>query len=70
VQIEQGDNWVLYAKTGWTTTPTPDIGWWVGWVVKDNNIYSFAINIDMVNKADAKKRIELGRACLEVLGVL
>jgi beta-lactamase class D len=70
VQIEQGDNRVLYAKTGWTTTPTPDIGWWVGWVVKDTNIYSFAINIDMVDKADAKKRIEMGRACLEVLGVL
>ena len=70
LQIDQGDNWVLYAKTGWTTTPTPDIGWWVGWVVKDNNIYSFAINIDMMDKADAKKRIELGRACLKVLGVL
>jgi beta-lactamase class D len=70
LQIEKDDNWVLYAKTGWTTTPSPHIGWWVGWVVKDKNIYSFAINIDMMNRADVKKRTQLGWACLKALGVL
>ena len=32
-QLEKGDGWVLYGKTGWTTTPDPDIGWWVGWSI-------------------------------------
>jgi len=70
VRLEQGDGWVLYGKTGWTTAPTPDIGWWVGWVVKGNRIYSFAINIDMSNKADVAKRVELGKACLKTLGLI
>lgn len=70
IRIEQSDDWVLYAKTGWTTTPTPDIGWWVGWVVKDKRIFSFALNIDMLDKGDAAKRVELGKASLRLLGVI
>jgi len=69
VQLEQGDDWILYGKTGWTTTPDPDIGWWVGWVVKDQGVFSFALNIDMPDKTDVAKRVELGRACLEALGI-
>lgn len=69
LQLEQGDDWILYGKTGWTTTPDPDIGWWVGWVVKDQGVFSFALNIDMPDKTDVAKRVELGRACLEALGI-
>ena len=69
VFLEQGDDWALYAKSGWTTTPDPDIGWWVGWVVKDHRIFSFALNIDMPDKADVAKRVELGKACLGTLGI-
>ena len=68
-QLEQGSGWVLYGKTGWTTTPDPDIGWWVGWVEKGDRIYSFAINIDMPERVDVAKRMELGKACLKTLGV-
>jgi beta-lactamase class D len=69
VRLEQRDNWTLYAKTGWTTTPDPDIGWWVGWVTKDKHVFSFALNIDMPDKGDVSKRIELGKACLKALGI-
>lgn len=69
-RLAHGDGWVLYGKTGWTSAPSPDIGWWVGWVVKDNRIYSFAINIDMPTRADVAKRVELGRACLKALGII
>jgi len=69
VQLEQGSDWVLYGKTGWTTTPDPDIGWWVGWVAKGDRIYSFAINIDMPERVDVAKRVALGKACLKTLGV-
>jgi beta-lactamase class D len=70
VQLRQGQDWILYAKTGWTTTPTPDIGWWVGWVVKDERVFSFALNIDMPDKGDSAKRKELGEASLKILGVI
>ena len=68
--LEAGDKWALYGKTGWATTYKPQIGWWVGWVQKGDEIYSFALNIDMPSMVDASKRIELGKECLRALGVL
>ncbi|MDX2417042.1 MAG: class D beta-lactamase [Xanthomonadales bacterium] len=70
LHLEQDDDWVLYGKTGWTTTPDPDIGWWVGWVVKDGHVFSFALNIDMPERVDVAKRMELGKAALKSLGIL
>ena len=70
VQVKQGRDWILYAKTGWTTTPAPDIGWWVGWVVKNEQVFSFALNIDMPDKGDSARRKELGEASLKILGVI
>ena len=61
----------LHAKTGLggTANPDIDIGWWVGWVVKDGKLYTFALNIDVVGDA-AAKRVPLGKAALTVLGLL
>jgi len=42
----------------------------VGSVEKENRIYSFAINIDMPNRADVAKRVEIGKVCLRTLGIL
>lgn len=69
VKLEQKDGRVLYGKSGWTTTPDPDIGWWVGWVTNGEDIFSFALNIDMPDKSDVAKRVELGKACLRELGI-
>ncbi|WP_026180104.1 class D beta-lactamase [Hahella ganghwensis] len=66
VQLEQDLDWTLYAKTGWGN----DIGWWVGWVTKGDRVYSFALNIDMYSAAEANKRIVLGKASLQGLGIL
>lgn len=70
VLLEQGENWQLYGKTGWENAPGPGIGWWVGWVAKDGHVYTFALNIDIQQASDASKRVEIGKASLEVLGVL
>jgi len=70
VRIEQGDNWTLYAKTGWGGDTRPEIGWWVGWVQKEGHIYAFALNVDIYQASDADKRIPLGKASLKALGVL
>lgn len=69
-RLDGDEHWTLYGKTGWTAAHDPAIGWWVGWVVKQGKIYSFALNMDMVDVADANKRIELGRQCLVNLKVL
>lgn len=70
VLVESAEGWKLYGKTGWANATTPGIGWWVGWVERGGAVYSFAINIDINQDADAQKRIPLGRQSLEVLGVL
>lgn len=67
---EKGENWTLYAKTGWLMERQPQLGWWVGWVEKNGQTYAFALNIDMAGEADAAKRIELGKAALRALGVI
>ena len=69
-RFDQGDGWVLYAKTGWATIPDSDIGWWVGWVMKGEQVYSFALNIDMPDRLSVAKRVELGKASLKALGIL
>lgn len=68
--LEGGEQWALHGKTGWTTAHDPAVGWWVGWVVKEDKVYSFALNMDMVDVAEANKRNELGRRCLVKLNVL
>jgi len=66
IKLDEGDDWVLYGKTGWAN----NIGWWVGWVEKQENIYSFALNIDLTDIKNASKRIELGKGSLKILGII
>jgi len=70
IELEKQDGAVLYGKTGWENAPNPGIGWFVGWVLKDNKVYAFALNIDIRHSADAKTRIELAKSSLKLLGVL
>lgn len=70
LEIDRGNDWVLYAKTGWGTATEPAVGWWVGWVEKQGHIYGFALNMDMPDLGGAAKRQELGRACLEALAII
>lgn len=68
--LESGDGWSLHGKTGLTGSFDPDIGWWVGWVEKGGHVYTFALNLDIAERSDASKRVQLGRASLEALGIL
>lgn len=69
--MEHGQDWELHGKTGWCFDCTPELGWWVGWVKRDERLYTFALNIDMPGgEADIGKRVELGKAALKALGVL
>lgn len=70
LQLEHREKYSLYAKSGWTTAPDPDTGWWVGWVKRDDKNYAFALNIDTHNMDDVAKRETLSRACLKALGIL
>jgi beta-lactamase class D len=67
---EQTSNYVLRAKTGIATSVTPQIGWYVGYLEQNNNVYFFATNIDVVNDQDIAARLEVTKLCLQDLGLL
>ncbi len=57
-------------KTGMLLDSKPGVGWWVGWVTKGDSICSFALNMEVYELSDKDKRIPLGKAVLEKLGII
>lgn len=68
--VEANPDYVLHGKTGWFDGKKPDIGWWVGWIERDGNITSVALNIDLKDNADAPKRARIVRAVLKNLKLI
>jgi beta-lactamase class D len=71
--MEKTPDYTITGKTGWVGVVddvTPKIGWYVGYVEKDDNVYFFATNIDIRNEKDPAARLELTRRCLKDLAVL
>ena len=68
--IESNDNWELHAKTGLLLESKPGIGWWVGWVVKNSQVYAFALNLEVRDFSDKDKRIPLGKSALQALRII
>jgi beta-lactamase class D len=71
---EKTPEYTLRGKTGWVgfgSQTRPQIGWYVGYVERDKDVYFFAININIRNdKKDAAARVEVTRRCLKDLGLL
>ncbi|MDQ1353507.1 MAG: beta-lactamase class [Acidobacteriota bacterium] len=66
MMIEQGGTYILRGKTGWAARVSPQIGWFVGWLETPNNVYFFALNIDIVNRKDVNARIDIAKRVLQV----
>ncbi len=69
IRLEIQASAVLYGKTGWTNASSPEIGWFVGWVERDGDVFSFALNLDIHARADADKRIAVATELLKALDV-
>ena len=69
---EQNDMLTLRGKTGWATLENQDIGWYVGYVERDNNVYFFATNIvsNLGNKNFVKARTQITENVLRDLNIL
>ena len=70
IRLESRDGIVLYGKTGWRFSSSPNLGWWTGWVERNGEIAAFSLNIDMPAASDAPKRVAVGKAMLAKLDVL
>jgi len=42
---EIGNNYTVHGKTGWTRDGGLNIGWWIGYVEQEKNVYFFATRI-------------------------
>nr|WP_295927678.1 penicillin-binding transpeptidase domain-containing protein [uncultured Dyadobacter sp.] len=71
---EQTMDHTLRAKTGWTRVDGNDIGWWVGYVERKDNVYFFATRIikkrSDVNPDFGNCRKTITKAVLTQLGAL
>jgi len=68
--IEATAVYILRAKTGYGVRFTPGIGWWVGWVEREDNTYFFALNMDITSKEQLGARIAIAKAILRAEGIL
>ena len=57
-------NWRIRGKTGWAIRVQEEYGWYVGWVERAGRTAYFAINIDMHDMNDVRRRQTLTRALL------
>ncbi len=60
------EDYTLHAKTGWAVRFSPQIGWYIGYLERDNNVFFFAMNMDIHNSEDGKLRKKIS---FEVLGL-
>ena len=69
---EAGSDYRIRSKTGWgTPEDKDDVGWYVGWVERDNGAVFFAANIDMSNgEADLSKRTSIVQDVLHDIDAL
>jgi beta-lactamase class D len=52
---EQGSDYKIGAKTGWTRDKDINTGWWVGYLTRNNDVYFFATRLlqnRKINSAD------------------
>ncbi len=70
--VEETSNYKIYAKTGTVARVKPNLGWWVGFIEKDDNVYFFATNIqgDIKKKSFWKARIDITKNILKDLKII
>lgn len=70
---ETEENYTISGKTGWTNRDNKDIGWWIGYVEKEENTWFFATRISKDLAAEnpdfSACRIKITQAALHQQGV-
>jgi beta-lactamase class D len=70
--LEKTDTYTLSAKTGLALRTDREIGWLVGYLERDGNVYFFATNIEQKDPTDlfGKARLEITRKIFHALHLL
>ncbi|MFT5570924.1 MAG: beta-lactamase class D [Cyclobacteriaceae bacterium] len=71
---ERTDDYVIRAKTGWTTDGGKDTGWWVGYIERSDNVYFFTTrlikDVHETNPNFARCRKEITKRICKEIGIL
>nr|WP_258406717.1 class D beta-lactamase [Shewanella alkalitolerans] len=65
---EANGDWVLRAKTGYGVRKGQKLGWWVGWLEREENTYFFAMNMDINSDKDLALRKRVVKHLLKAKG--
>jgi beta-lactamase class D len=68
--VEKTPNFMMRAKTGWATRLKPQTGWYVGYVEAANDVWFFAMNMEIRNEKDLPMRRDLTREALRGKGII
>jgi beta-lactamase class D len=68
--VEQTPSYTMWAKTGWATRVTPQVGWYVGYIETSKDVWFFATNIEVHDKQDLPLRQQLTHDALQAKGVI
>nr|WP_258406898.1 class D beta-lactamase [Shewanella rhizosphaerae] len=61
-------DWLLRAKTGYGVRNGQKLGWWVGWLEREENTYFFAMNMDITSDSDLALRKRVVKHLLKTKG--
>ena len=72
--LDENEDYKLSGKTGWAIRNGNNLGWFVGFVEKGDNIYYVATNVTPLNEGNtegfAQVRLKIALKALENLGIL
>jgi beta-lactamase class D len=63
-------DFTMYGKTGWAASATPQVGWYVGYIETEDEVWFFALNMDVLGEADLPLRKQLVREALQAKGII
>lgn len=68
--IQETEDYKVSGKTGWALRLQNQHGWFVGYVEKNDEVWFFAMNMDIKNKSDAAYRVKITEEALQLKGIL
>lgn len=68
--LEKTENWTYRGKTGWVLRDSVSVGWFVGYLERNDSVWFFATNIAMDGNRTIKDRQEITRKILKSLRLM
>jgi len=67
---ERNPDFSIYGKTGWAASVKPQTGWYVGYLETHDEVWFFALNMDIRSETDLPLRKQLVREALVAKGII